>query len=229
MYYAPTLFALCGFTQPTAVGIVIGDATFVFTFIALKYIDNIGRRNLLIDTVWPMPVSLVVAAVAIQYIPISKDLALSLTVGLTWAGIIVLVFLIIYTISDAIALGTVSWILNEFFPMDVRSLGTMMVTCTCWGTNVVVSSTYLSMMKTFTPSGAFGFYAALCTIGWVLIILLFPEVKGLSLEESKQVFEHGFGAGYSLKLQKERQAQAEFKHAALDADTTDIVVGEKGN
>ena len=51
------------------------------------------------------------------------------------------------------------------------------------GSNIIVSSTFLSMMKSLTPSGAFGFYAAICGIGWVLIILFYPEVSGLTLEE----------------------------------------------
>lgn len=42
------------------------------------------------------------------------------------------------------------------------------MTCCNWAPNVIVSSTFLSMMKGITPSGAFGFYAAVCGIGWLL-------------------------------------------------------------
>ena len=48
----------------------------------------------------------------------------------------------------------------------------------CRGSNIIVSSTFLSMMKGLTPSGAFGFYCAICFIGWILIILFYPEVSG---------------------------------------------------
>ncbi|KAK9337843.1 hypothetical protein LIPSTDRAFT_75022 [Lipomyces starkeyi NRRL Y-11557] len=47
---------------------------------------------------------------------------------------------------------------------------------TCCRRNIVVSLTYLYMMKKFTPSGAFGFYAG-------LVVLCYPEVSGLALEE----------------------------------------------
>lgn len=62
------------------------------------------------------------------------------------------------------------------------------------------------MMKGLTPSGAFGFYAAICGIKWVLIYFFYPEVSGLALEEIREVFEHGFGVKYANKLRKERRA-----------------------
>ena len=61
------------------------------------------------------------------------------------------------------------------------------------------------MMKSLTPSGAFGFYAAICGIGWVLIYFFYPEVSGLTLEEIGEVFEHGFGVSYARQLRKERK------------------------
>lgn len=61
------------------------------------------------------------------------------------------------------------------------------------------------MMKSMTPSGAFGFYAAICGIGWVLIYFFYPEVSGLTLEEIGEVFEHGFGVSYARQLRKDRK------------------------
>jgi SP family myo-inositol transporter-like MFS transporter 13 len=43
-------------------------------------------------------------------------------------------------------------------------------------------------LHSLTPSGAFGFYAAICLIGWILIVLFYPEVSGLSIDETSQVF-----------------------------------------
>jgi len=39
MYYSATLFATIGFDQPIAVGLIISGTNFVFTLVALKYID----------------------------------------------------------------------------------------------------------------------------------------------------------------------------------------------
>ncbi|KAI5359365.1 putative major facilitator, sugar transporter, MFS transporter superfamily [Septoria linicola] len=73
----------------------------------------------------------------------------------------------------------------------------------------MVSSTFLSMMKGMTPSGAFGFYAAICGIGWILIIFFYPEVSGLTLEEINEVFKHGFGVRYARQLRKDRREEVQ--------------------
>ena len=59
-----------------------------------------------------------------------------------------------------------------------------------------------------TPSGAFGFYAAICFTGWVLIVLFYPEVSGLSIDKTFEVFEQPTFkmVSYARKTRKERQA-----------------------
>lgn len=52
MYYSATLFKEIGFNQPTAVGLIISGTNFIFTLIALKWIDKIGRRKIM---VWSAP------------------------------------------------------------------------------------------------------------------------------------------------------------------------------
>lgn len=53
-------------------------------------------------------------------------------------------------------------------------MGTMMLTMTCWGSNVIVASTFLTQMENTTPSGAFGFYASICIVS-ILSLPLLPE------------------------------------------------------
>lgn len=50
MYYSATLFVTICFDQPIAVGLIISGTNFLFTLVALKYIDIIGihRRKILI-------------------------------------------------------------------------------------------------------------------------------------------------------------------------------------
>ena len=87
--------------------------------------------------------------------------------------------------------------------MEVRAYGTMMLTCTCWGSNIIVASTFLTQMENTTPSGAFGFYAAICFFGWIAVYFCYPEVKGMTLEDIREVFNHGFGVKYARQVQKE--------------------------
>lgn len=78
----------------------------------------------------------------------------------------------------------------------------MLNTTSNWGCNIIISSTFLSMMKGITPSGAFGFYCGICFVGWVFICICYPDVKGMPLEEIRAVFQTGFGVSYSKQWQR---------------------------
>ena len=60
-------------------------------------------------------------------------------------------------------------------------------------------------MNKITPSGAFGFYAGLCLLGWLFCLFCYPETAGLSLEETKGVFKDGFGVKESQRMRREKQ------------------------
>ena len=72
--------------------------------------------------------------------------------------------------------------------------------------NLLIGSTYLSLMDRITPAGAFGFYAGLCLLGWLFDVFCFPETAGLRLEEVQVIFKDGFGIKESERLRKEKQA-----------------------
>lgn len=205
MYYSSTLFALVGFNKPVAVSLVVGATNFIFGFACFFSLDKYGRRIVLLITVMGMSLSLVIAAVAFHWIPVGKDLVLE-TQGINWAGILLLITIIFYVGFFAAGVAPVAWVGTELLPIEVRALGTMINTLTCWGCNIIISSTFLSMMKAMTPSGAFGFYASVCFVGWVFIVFCYPEVHGMPLESVREVYSHGFGVKYAKKLQKEMKA-----------------------
>ena len=219
MYYSATLFSLVGFNKPTAVAIVVGATNFIFTFVNLVVIDKAGRRIILLVTVLGMvryflifgknkiltflqSISMLIAAIAFHWIPISKDLVLQAD-SVNWAGIVVLVTIIFYVAFFASGVATIGWVGTELLPLEVRALGTMMNIVTCWGCNIIIASTFLSMMKSMTPSGAFGFYAGICFFGWIFVIFFYPEVKGLPLEEVRKVFEDGFNVKLATQMQRD--------------------------
>lgn len=151
--------------------------------------------------------SLVVIAAAFHFVPLNSNLDL-IRDPPRWASLLILVFIIIYIGFYASGVATIGWVGTELLPMEVRSVGTMCNTITCWGCNIIIASTFLSMMKGITASGAFGFYAGITFAGWLFSIFFYPEVKGLTLEEVREVYQHGFGVNYARNLQKERKGQA---------------------
>ncbi|KAL5343541.1 general substrate transporter [Aspergillus crustosus] len=205
MYYSATLFSLVGFTSPTAVGLAVAGSNFVMTFVNMVLVDRIGRRRLLLSTVWGMSASLIAVSIAFRYIDVDVHATEMQPRVVTTPAIVVLVFTILFVLGYGVSVGNTAWMSADFFPLEVRAMGTMWMTCSAWASNVIISSTFLSMVDGMTMSGTWGFYAGICGVGYILIYFFYPEVSGLVLEEVKEVFEHGFGVKYSRNLRKERK------------------------
>ncbi|KAL2854163.1 general substrate transporter [Aspergillus pseudodeflectus] len=205
MYYSSTVFALVGFDNPTAVGLVVAGTNFIMTFVNMMLVDRIGRRRLLLSTAWGMSTGLIAVAIAFRYIDVDVNATEVESGPVSGAAIAVLVFIIWFVIFYGVSVGNTAWMSADFFPLKVRAMGTMWMTCSTWASNVIISSTFLSMINGMTMSGAFGFYAGICGVSYFLIYFCYPEVSGLVLEEIKEVFEHGFGVSYARNLRKERK------------------------
>ncbi|OKL55465.1 hypothetical protein UA08_09321 [Talaromyces atroroseus] len=202
MYYSSTIFALVGFSNPVAVGAIIAAANFIFTWVNLMAVDRFGRRRILLCTMWGMAAALVFATICFHWIPINHDLTLK-TNDVGSPAYVLLVCMVVYVGFYSTGVGSTAWLSSEFYPMEVRAIGTMMLTMSCWGANIIVASTFLTQMENTTPSGAFGFYAGICFFGWVAVYFCYPEVKGMTLEDIREVFKHGFGVNYARNVQSE--------------------------
>ncbi|KAI9464133.1 general substrate transporter [Lactarius psammicola] len=210
MYYSATLFKEIGFNQPTAVGLIISGTNFLFTLFALKYIDIIGRRRILL---WSMPgmiFGLVLAST--ERTQPSPDTEHGKHLGrwhtlLPWLVKLGTFSMIAFVASYATGIGNVPWQQGELFSLEVRGIGTSLATATNWSINLLIGATYLSLMARITPSGAFGFYAALCALSYTFVVFCFPETAGLSLEEVRMVFRNGFGVRESRQLRKVRKVK----------------------
>lgn len=202
-----TLFAIVGFENPVAVGTVVAVTNWIFTVLSIFLIDRVGRRRLLLTTMWGMPVCLIIAAIAFRWIPINLDTLEVTSDNIGWSAYLVLVTMILFVAFYAAGLGCVPWQANEFLPLEIRAMGTMLINIMNWGPNIIVSSTFLTMMKSMTPSGTFGFYAALSFAGWVFVIFCYPEAANMTLEEIRVVFQHGFGVKYAEEWRKQRKLQ----------------------
>lgn len=203
MYYSASLFQEIGFNQPTAVGLIISGTNFLFTLFALKYIDLVGRRRIMIFSAPGMVVGLALASIAFHYMTIHTggSLVAGAHYSQGWAGV-VLLSMIIFVASYATGLGNVPWQQGELFSLEVRGIGTSLSTAINWAANLLIGSTYLSLMSAITPAGAFGFYAGLCLLGWLFCVFCFPDLSGLSLEEVQNVFKTGYGIKESARLRR---------------------------
>jgi len=150
-----------------------------------------------------MSLGLIICAIAFHYLPRDKSNTIIANGSNAWA-ILVLVSMVVYVMFYALGIGNVPWVSqSELFPMNVRGFGTGWATACNWGGNLIISSTYLSLSNAATPTGAFGFFAGLCLLGWLFVIFFFPELNGFTIEEVGEILQHGFG----IKEAKRRRAE----------------------
>ncbi|KAI5457319.1 general substrate transporter [Mariannaea sp. PMI_226] len=199
MYFSATIFTIVGFDNPTLTSMVVAVTNFLFTLAALVLIDRIGRRRILLYSIPFMIVGLLLSAYGFSFLSIgklsdtSKDESPSENTGHGFAGVTVLMSIMVYVASYAIGMGNVPWMQSELFPLAVRSLGSGVSTATNWGANFIVGLTFLPMMDLLTPSWTFVLYAGVCVVGYWLIWSIYPETNGLSLEEVTTLLETGWG------------------------------------
>ncbi|GAA6061240.1 hypothetical protein JCM10212_002699 [Sporobolomyces blumeae] len=222
MYYAPTLFEGVGFDNSLVIGLVISIVNLVFTLVALMIIDKVGRRRIACWTVPGMCGALILAAVAFHYLTLAtggklpSDGSLDGQLNKKFAPV-VLFAMLVYVAFYASGIGNIPWQQGELFEMDVRGMGTALSTTCNWGGNLIIGSTFLSLIDRITAAGAFGFYAGLCFLGSVFVICLYPETSGLSLEETREVFKDGFGIKKANRMrQLKRSALADIRSGAVD-------------
>ncbi|GAA5939644.1 hypothetical protein JCM3775_002076 [Rhodotorula graminis] len=178
-YYSATIFREAGFDDITALGATLGFGAlnFVMAAPAVWTIDTFGRRNLLLTTFPMMSAFLLLAGLGF-YAPEGPARTSVIALG-------VYLHCMAYSPGEGPVPFTYS---AEAFPLYVRDVGMSYATAVTWLFNFVVAFTFPRLLSAFTPTGAFGWYAAWNAAGTVLIFFLVPETKGLSLEELDAVF-----------------------------------------
>jgi MFS family permease len=153
------------------------------TLIAIAFIDEIGRRKLLLAGLIGMGSSLAVVGVAFGFISPEGQAA----AGPTTAGIVTVAALVVFIASFAFSLGPVVWtVINEVFPARVRGRGVALATAINWGSAYLVSQFFLSLVGAIGSSMTFWLFALFCVVGWVWIYFTVPETKRQSLEQIQQ-------------------------------------------
>lgn len=169
--YAPEIFRQAGMAQDSAFlqSIIVGVVNFLFTFIAIAFIDKIGRRKLLLYG------SVLLCLDAI---------ALSLAFGFNLGGEYVLLFVLGFIAIYAATLGPVTWVaLSEIFPNRIRGNGLAIATLSLWVANFFTTASFPIMKTHFGLPITFAIHAVICLAYFFFVRSRVPETKGKSLEE----------------------------------------------
>lgn len=114
-------------------------------------VDPIGRRRVLVATTWGMAAGLLAVAIAFSYIPIDTKTLVIQTTVVTTPAIIVLIFIVWFVFFYGVSVGNTAWMSTDFFPMEVRAMGTMWLTCCCWSVSPPFLNNLQNISTDFNP------------------------------------------------------------------------------
>ena len=169
LYYLNDIFAKAGFSKVSGdlQAVAIGATNLLFTMIAMSVIDKIGRKTLLLIG----SVGTAVCLGGVAYIFTSarhEDLLVWLLVG----------FIAFFAFSQ----GAVIWVyLSEVFPNRVRAKGQSLGSFTHWFMNALISGIF-PVMAARSGGVPFMFFAAMMVVQFFVVLVWYPETKGVSLE-----------------------------------------------
>ncbi|KXS93912.1 hypothetical protein AC578_1858 [Pseudocercospora eumusae] len=179
-FYSSTIFSTAGYnvTQSLLASWGFGLVTLVFAFPAVYTMDTFGRRNLLLLTFPNMAWCLLAAGLCFLI-----DEHNSARVPL------IAFFIYLFSALYGPGIGPIPSIyFSEAFPLSHRELGAAFTICVNNALGSALGLTFPSLLAKITPTGAFGFYAGLNVLAFVVIFFIVPETKQLSLEELDYVF-----------------------------------------
>jgi SP family sugar porter-like MFS transporter len=171
-FYAPDIFAKArlGIDDALFQTTLIGVINIVFTLIAMRVIDKIGRKLMML---------IGSAGLAICYIVIG----ILFSTGQT-DGIWMITALMITPAFFAFGLGPTVWVvISEIFPNKIRGIAMSVATFSLWSACYLLTLTFPIFVELFNASNTFWLYAVICIAGVIIIKIYLPETKGVSLEE----------------------------------------------
>ena len=144
--------------------VITGAINLAFTFVALGFVDRIGRRVLMLAGCAGIAVSHTLLGLAYHF-------------GLK--GIPVLVLTLCTIGCYAMSLAPVTWVLiSEIFPNRMRGVAVSIAVSALWIACFVLTFTFPLLNAALGASGTFWLYAAICLAGFVFVKRWVPGDQG---------------------------------------------------
>jgi SP family arabinose:H+ symporter-like MFS transporter len=170
LYYSNEIFSFAGFSRLSAnlQSVAIGAMNLLATFLGMSLIDKLGRKTLLLIGSAGMVACL--SGVAAVFLTNSHQSRL------LW-------LLVAYIGFFAISQGAVVWVyIGEVFPNRVRAKGQSLGSSAHWVMNALISY-YFPQIAAHSHGYPFVFFAAMTALQFIVVLLLYPETKGVTLEQ----------------------------------------------
>jgi sugar porter (SP) family MFS transporter len=173
LYYLNDIFERAGFSKVSGdlQAVAVGATNLLATMLAMSIIDRVGRKKLLL--IGSVGTALSMAGVAFIFHAHKYDQAL------VW-------LLIGYIAFFAFSQGAVIWVyLSEVFPNRVRAKGQSLGSFSHWAMNALISGIF-PFMAASSGSTPFVFFAAMMVLQFFVVLFVYPETRGVTLEEMQR-------------------------------------------
>jgi sugar porter (SP) family MFS transporter len=172
IYYAPRIFQMAGLGAHSSLlsTVGIGVINFIFTLIALNFIDRVGRRILMIIGSFGLIASLFL-------------------VGFTFYsgkfdGFAIPIYMMIFIAFFAFSQGAVIWVfISEIFPNQVRAKGQTLGSSTHWIMAALIAFCFPFFAEKLGGAPTFFFFGSMMVLQLIFVWRYMPETKGKSLEQ----------------------------------------------
>ncbi|MFJ2895311.1 sugar porter family MFS transporter [Streptomyces sp. NPDC087218] len=181
IYYAPTIIQQTGLSASNSIfySVAIGVINLVMTLVAIRLVDRVGRRPMVLVSLGLMAVSVFM-------------LGLAFVTGMN--SVLTLLFMVVYIAAFAGGLGPVFWtLIGEIFPPSVRAEGSSASTAVNWISNFVVSLAFLPLASLLGQGETFWVFAAICVVAFFFVGRYVPETRGRDAEQIQEALQSRFG------------------------------------
>ena len=175
IYYAPRIFEMAGLGKSAALlsSVGIGTINFIFTLLAIFFIDRLGRRLLMHIGSAGLIVTLFM--VAFSFYSENEQMAR------------VPIYLFLYIGFFAFSQGAVIWVfIAEIFPNDLRAIGQSVGSFTHWIMAAMIAAIFPALTAVLGPGNTFALFALMMIFQWIFVFVWMPETKGRTLEDLGQ-------------------------------------------
>jgi sugar porter (SP) family MFS transporter len=175
--YAPKILLAAGVEIKNALlqTSLVGLINFIFTFVAILFIDKLGRKALYLIGSMGMVITLVMLAISFY---------------LKTEGIFTLICILMFIAFFASCIGPVFWTLvSEIFPNRIRGKALAFASFTQWIFNFLIVLLFPHFLASLGGTKTFLFLAFMSFLQLLFTWLYVPETKGKSLEEIEQIWK----------------------------------------
>jgi MFS transporter, SP family, arabinose:H+ symporter len=177
MYYAPEIFKSTGDGSSSALlqTVLIGVVNLLLTVVAIRYVDRLGRKTLLLAGAAGTAVCLAIIGIQFYFNLLH--------------GWLILAAILAYIAFFAVSLGPVTFvIIAEIFPNRVRGVAMSICVFFLWAAVYLVSQTFPVLLKSIGNAYTFWIYMVMSILTFLFVWQVVPETKGKTLEEMEELW-----------------------------------------